>query len=196
MIDVLNRHLFFVVLRLGVLDNLKFYTKRIWGLVFIDKIKELINIFEKCSYYEIGPALLAFEEFICRGLEASDEDLMNLQELFCFYDENYSDQYPNLMNEKLSNCDVLISDLFGNFEKDGYTIELQTGSVTDTTTSIEVMVSNSAGITENEFQCFYDNKDLGVSPDNYFGLIFRAFKETRKQLDNKNIEEIIKTYDI
>ena len=146
-------------------------------MVFINRLEELIKLFEECSRSEIGTALLAFEEHICKGLDVGKEELKNLQEIFDYYDEYYSDHYPSLANEALQSSENLILEKFEDY------------------TSIAVNVINKqTGNIENDFECIYNNEKLGYEQDNYFDLVYKSCKETRKQLDEKSIEEILKTY--
>ena len=81
-------------------------------MVFIDKVKEIIKIFEDSSRQEIGISLFAYEEFICKGIKVSDKDLERLTKIFDYYNEEFSDGYPSLTNEVLQNVDILINDYF------------------------------------------------------------------------------------
>ena len=62
-------------------------------MVFIDKFRDIIKLFENSSRREIGISLLAYEEFISKGLKVNDEDLEKLTEVFDYYDEELSDDY-------------------------------------------------------------------------------------------------------
>lgn len=165
-------------------------------MVFINRLEKLVKLFEECSRSEIGTALLAFEEHICKGLDVGKEELKSLQEIFDYYDESYSDHYPSLINEALESPENLILEKFGYYTKDGYLIKFNIGDSTDEDyTSIAVMVINQqTGNIENDFECVYSNEKLGYEQDNYFDLVYKSCKETRKQLDEKSIEEILKTY--
>ena len=52
------------------------------GVGFINKTKEILKLFEQCSRAEIGISLLAYEEFICKGLKLNDKDLERLTKIF------------------------------------------------------------------------------------------------------------------
>lgn len=167
-------------------------------MVFINKVEKLIKQFKECSRSEIGTALLAFEEYVCKNLDVSNDELKRLQKIFDYYDEVYSDSYPSLLNSPLESVDTLILEKFGYFIKDGYKIKFNIGESTDEfNTSISVAIINEkTGDIEKDFECIYSNEKLGYESDNYFDLVFLACQETRKQLNDKNIEEILKTYKI
>lgn len=166
-------------------------------MVFINKLEELIKQFKDCSRSEIGTALLAYEEYLCKGLDVSNDDLKRLQEVFKYYDDNYSDDFPSLTNEALQYPKNIIINMFNDIEKDDYKFSFQVGSVNDNSTTIDVSMYNShSGNIERDFEYVYNNKALGINADNQLGLAFMACQETKKQLENKNVEELLETYKI
>lgn len=166
-------------------------------MVFINRSRELINLFKVCSRSEIGTALLAYEEYLCKDLDVSDEALKRLQDIFDFYDERYSDDYPSLANEVLQSPVNIIFDMFGDFEKDGYNFDFHLGHLTDDTTSIEVVVSDrNTGYTENELDFDFENKTLDSNNNDTLNIILKATQEVRKRLEKKPIEKIINSYNL
>lgn len=163
-------------------------------MVFINKVKDIIKLFEESNRDEIGIALLAYEEFISKGLKVSDEDLTNLTDVFNYYDEEFSDDYPSLTNEVLQNCDELICNYFSDYEKDGYKFNIQVGSISDETTSYEVEVSDKkTGIIENEYRKSINNNGNDYGYDS-FNTIFKTCKEVRNQIENKEIKDLLNNF--
>ena len=166
-------------------------------MVFINRLQELINLFRTSSRSEIGIALLAYEEYLCKGLNVSSEALKNLQDIFDFYDERYSDEYPSLTNEVLQNPINVIFSMYGDFEKDGHHFSFQLAHITNDTTSIEVIVSDSkTGYEENVLNFDFDNKTLDSKNNDNLKTILLATIDIRKRLDKKPIEKILNSYNL
>lgn len=169
------------------------------GLVFIDKVKTLIKNFEESTREEIGIAILAYEEFISKGLKVSDKDLEKLTEIFGYYDEELSDDYPSLVNEALQDCDILITNYFSDekfTDKDGYKINLNYAGNDNSSTSFEVeIVDNKTGILENRLNYnvndSFTNSDFGKDS---FNTIYNACEEVKKQIEKTDIKSILNTY--
>lgn len=90
----------------------------------IDKIKKIIKLFENSTRKDIGISLLAYEEYISKGIKITDDDLDKLSSVFDYYNKYYSDDYPNLINDPLQNINDLICECYGNFDKDGYNFKI------------------------------------------------------------------------
>ena len=170
-------------------------------MVFIDRIKDVIKIFEECSREEIGISLLAYEEFICKGLKVSDKDLERLTNIFEYYDEELSDDFPSLTNEALQNSDVLICDCLNDtnkLEKDGYEINIHWNGRSDNATSFDVeIVDKKTGVLESDIN--YNVKDEFINSDygkDSFNTVYNAWEEVHKQMKKTDIKSITNTYKV
>ena len=170
-------------------------------MVFIDRFRDIINIFENSSRREIGISLLAYEEFICKGLKVSNEDLEKLTEVFDYYDEELSDDYPSLTNEVLQNSDNLICDYLkdnNTIEKDGYKIDINLAGRSENGTSFNIEITDKqTGILEDELN--YNVKDKFINSDygkDSFNTIFNAYKEVQKQIEKTDLKSMLNNYKI
>lgn len=170
------------------------YYKNSRGLVFIDRVKQIIKLFEESSREDIGIALFAYEQFLCKGLKVNNTDLDRLKKVFNYYDENYSDEYPSLTNEALQNCHNLICNYFGDsIEKDGYRFNIGLGSEYRDVTSFNVEVSdNKNGLVEMNYVCKVNN-DPNYKNDS-FNTMYKACEEVKKQIDQKDIKSMLDTF--
>lgn len=169
--------------------------KKIRGLVFINKTNEIIKLFESCTREEIGIALFAYEQFLCKGLKVSDKDLERLTEIFNYYDEELSDDFPSLTNDILQNADNLISEYFNDrktISKDNYKVNANLIGNYDGLTHFEI------AILENKTGCLYNNfglavKDKSIKADygkDSFNAIYNACEEVNKKVQDLDIKLI------
>lgn len=163
-------------------------------MVFIDKVKEIVKSFEESTRKDIGIALLAYEEFISKGLKTTDKDLDRLEKIFNYYDETCSNDYPSLTNEVLQDCNTLICNA-NDFEKDGYKFHFDYLRK-DTSTSFVIEVSDSkTGFLESELR--YEVVDNSIN-SNYgkdsFNTMNKACEKVKLHIQNMNIDEIVKSY--
>lgn len=170
-------------------------------MVFIDKFRDIIKLFENSSRREIGISLLAYEEFISKGLKVNDEDLEKLTEVFDYYDEELSDDYPSLTNEVLQNSDNLICDYLkdnNTIEKDGYKIDINLAGRSENGTSFNIEITDKqTGILEDEIN--YNVKDKFINSDygkDSFNTIFNAYKEVQKQIEKTDLKSMLNNYKI
>ena len=170
-------------------------------MVFIDKFRDIIKLFENSSRREIGISLLAYEEFISKGLKVNDEDLEKLTEVFDYYDEELSDDYPSLTNEVLQNSDNLICDYLkdnNTIEKDGYKIDINLAGRSENGTSFNIEITDKqTGILEDELN--YNVKDKFINSDygkDSFNTIFNAYKELHKQIEKADLKSKLNNYKI
>ena len=170
-------------------------------MVFIDKVRDIIKLFENSSRREIGISLLAYEEFISKGLKVNDEDLEKLTEVFDYYDEGFSDNYPSLTNVVLQNSDILICNYLNTnntIEKDGYEIEINLAGRSENGTSFNVEITDKqTGSFEDEIN--YNIKDKFINSDygkDSFNTIFKAYKEVQKQIEKTDLKSMLNNYKI
>ena len=170
-------------------------------MVFIDKVRDIIKLFENSSRREIGISLLAYEEFISKGLKVNDEDLEKLTEVFDYYDEEFSDNYPSLTNVVLQNSDILICNYLNTnntIEKDGYEIEINLAGRSENGTSFNVEITDKqTGSFEDEIN--YNVKDKFINSDygkDSFNTIFKAYKEVQKQIEKTDLKSMLNNYKI
>lgn len=165
-------------------------------MAFINKVKEIIKLFEESTREEIGISLLAYEEFICKGLKISDSKLKKLSDIFNYYDEHYSDEYPSLTNESLQNINDLICGYYSNFEKDGYNFKITYEDRTSDGTLLNVSVrENHSLILVDELQYTVTDKRINCEYDkDPFNTMIRACQEVQKEIKKTNIEDILKSY--
>ena len=170
-------------------------------MVFIDKFRDIIKLFENSSRREIGISLLAYEEFISKGLKVNDEDLEKLTEVFDYYDEEFSDNYPSLTNVVLQNSDILICNYLNTnntIEKDGYEIEINLAGRSENGTSFNVEITDKqTGSFEDEIN--YNVKDEFINSDygkDSFNTIFKAYKEVQKQIEKTDLKSMLNNYKI
>ena len=170
-------------------------------MVFIDKVRDIIKLFENSSRREIGISLLAYEEFISKGLKVNDEDLEKLTEVFDYYDEEFSDNYPSLTNVVLQNSDILICNYLNTnntIEKDGYEIEINLAGRSENGTSFNVEITDKqTGSFEDEIN--YNVKDKFINSDygkDSFNTIFNAYKEVQKQIEKTDLKSMLNNYKI
>ena len=170
-------------------------------MVFIDKFRDIIKLFENSSRREIGISLLAYEEFISKGLKVNDEDLEKLTEVFDYYDEEFSDNYPSLTNVVLQNSDILICNYLNTnntIEKDGYEIEINLAGRSENGTSFNVEITDKqTGSFEDEIN--YNVKDKFINSDygkDSFNTIFNAYKEVQKQIEKTDLKSMLNNYKI
>lgn len=165
-------------------------------MVFIDKIKDIVKLFENSSREEIGIALLAYEEFICKDLKVTDEDLSNLTEVFNYYDKRLSDEFPSLTNEALQNSNDLICNCFGRFEKDGYNIRITYDKRTSDSTCFDVsIIEKDTGNYVDEID--YTISDKYINCDYYknpFNTTVKACQEVKNKVKNISMEELLKSF--
>jgi len=167
-------------------------------LVFIDKIKDIIKIFEECSREEIGISLLAYEEFLCKGLKVSDKDLKRLTEIFNYYDNTYSDDYPSLTNEILQDSDMLISDYFrdnNKIIKDNHNIDIKLSGRHDNTSYFNVKVKDKFGYPESELKFSVEDKNIKSDyGKNSFNTTYKACEKVYKEIKNMDIKSMTNTF--
>lgn len=170
-------------------------------MVFIDKFRDIIKLFENSSRREIGISLLAYEEFISKGLKVNDDDLEKLTEVFDYYDEELSDDYPSLTNVVLQNSDILICNYLNTnntIEKDGYEIEINLAGRSENGTSFNVEITDKqTGSFEDEIN--YNIKDKFINSDygkDSFNTIFKAYKEVQKQIEKTDLKSMLNNYKI
>lgn len=165
-------------------------------MVFIDKIKDIVKLFENSSREEIGIALLAYEEFICKDLKVTNKDLSNLAKVFNYYDSRLSYDYPSLTNEALQNTNDLICNCFGRFEKDGYNIKITYGNRNHDSTSLNVgVIEKDTGNYVDEI--YYTISDKYINCDyskNPFNTTIKACQEVKNKVKNINMEELLKSF--
>lgn len=167
-------------------------------MVFINKVREIIKLFEESSREEIGISLLAYEEYICKNNKVSDKELKDLTDIFNYYDQKYSDSYPSLINEKLQNSQDLICENNSNFEKDGYNFKITYDKRTSDGTMFDVSVRNKDSLLFlDEFNYTITDKHIKSNYyDDSFGTTLKACKEVQNQINKTNIEDILKSYKI
>lgn len=167
-------------------------------MVFIDRIKDIIKIFEDCSREEIGISLFAYEEFICKGLKVSDKDLERLTEIFNYYDEIYSDDYPSLTNEILQDCDKLIGEYFfdtDTIRKDDLNLSINYSGRYYDDSIFNVEAYDKTGYPQGEFKFSISDK---TTNSNYgkdsFNTTYNACKEVKNELKKRDIKSILDTF--
>lgn len=168
-------------------------------MVFIDKIKDIIKIFEDSSRRDIGISLLAYEEFICKGLKVSDKDLERLTKIFDYYDDELSDDYPSLTNEALQHSENLINDYFKDNDpviKDEFKVSANLIDRYNDETYFDVEVSEKGtGYLYSNFKCTINDKSTN---SNYykdsFNAIYNACEEVNKKMKDLDIKSIINTF--
>ena len=155
------------------------------GVGFLDKIKEIIEIFKESSRDEIGISLLAYEQFICKGLKLTDKDTKKLSDVFDFYNQKMSEDFPSLVNEALQNMDTLICNYFSGFEKDRYKFRI----------SYVGIIEKDTGVFVDEITYTITDKFIGCNYDkDSFNTTFKACQEIRKQTEKNDIEKLLKTF--
>lgn len=167
-------------------------------MVFIYKSKDLINIFENSTREDIGIALLAYEEFLSKGLKVSSKDLERLTKIFNYYDENFSDDYPSLTNESLQHCDNLIVNYFSdnnNIIKDDYKFKMNFADVYSDSTAIDVDVVDKFGRLETtlDYKVKHSSTNSNYDKDS-FNTIYNACEKVQDQLKKTDIKSILNTY--
>lgn len=167
-------------------------------MVFIYKAKDIIKIFNDSSFREIGISLLAYEQFICKGLKVSDKDLERLTKIFDYYDNNLSNDYPSLTNEVLQSCDTLINDYFKDtykIIKDDYKIDTNlTGRYKDTS-YYDIEILDKTGYLVNNFKLTISDERTKSNYDkDSFNATYNACKEVNKEMKNKDIESLVNTF--
>ena len=167
-------------------------------MVFIDKVKNIIKLFEDSSRRDIGISLLAYEQFISKGLKVSDKDLERLTKIFDYYDKELSDDFPSLTNEVLQNVDTLINNFFNdtkNIIKDEYKITANLSYWNNDTTNFDVEISDKTGYLYSNFKCSIDDK---TTNSNYykdsFNTIYNACEEVNKKINELDIKSILDTF--
>lgn len=167
-------------------------------MVFIDRIKDIIKIFEECSREEIGISLFAYEKFICKGLKVSDKDLEKLTEIFNYYDDEFSDDYPSLTNEILQDSDRLISNYFkdnNKIIKDDYNIDINLSERYDDTSYFDVRVKDKFGYPESELRFSVDDKNIKSDyGKDSFNTTYKACEKVYKEIKNMDIKSMINTF--
>lgn len=162
----------------------------------IDKIKKIIKLFENSTRKDIGISLLAYEEYISKGIKITDDDLDKLSSVFDYYDKYYSDDYPNLINDPLQNINDLICECYGNFDKDGYNFKInyEKRELDETTLGVIVRESHSR-IFITELQYKVSDKNINsIYDENPFLTTIKACKEVKNKILNTNVEDILKSY--
>lgn len=167
-------------------------------MVFIDKVKNIIKLFEDSSRRDIGISLLAYEQFTSKGLKISDKDLERLTKIFDYYDKELSDDFPSLTNEVLQNVDTLINNFFNdtkNIIKDEYKITANLSYWNNDTTNFDVEISDKTGYLYSNFKCSIDDK---TTNSNYykdsFNTIYNACEEVNKKINELDIKSILDTF--
>ena len=167
-------------------------------MVFIDRIKDIIKIFEECSREEIGISLLAYEEFICKGLKVSNKDLEKLKEIFNYYDEEFSDDYPSLTNEILQDSDKLINDYFkDNYKiiKDDRNIDIDLSGRYDNTAYFDVKVKDKFGYPESELKFSVEDKNIKSDyGKDSFNTTYKACEKVYKEIKKMDIKSMMNTF--
>lgn len=167
-------------------------------MVFIDRIKDIIKIFEECSREEIGISLFAYEEFICKGLKVSDKDLEKLTEVFNYYDEEFSDDYPSLTNEILQDSDRLISDYFkdnNRIVKDDHNIDINLSGRYKDTSYFDVEIKDKTGYPESELKFSVDDKSIKSDyGKDSFNTTYKACDKVYKEIKKMDIKSMLNTF--
>lgn len=167
-------------------------------MVFIDKIKDIIKIFEECSREEIGISLLTYEEFLCKGLKVSDKDLKRLTEIFNYYDNEFGDDYPSLTNEILQNSDRLISDYFKDSNKiikDNHNIDINLSGRYENTSYFDVKVKDTFGYPESELKFSVEDKNIKSDyGKDSFNTTYKACEKVYKEIKNMDIKSMMNTF--
>ena len=166
------------------------------GVGFLDKIKEIIEIFKESSRDEIGISLLAYEQFICKGLKLTDKDTKKLSDVFDFYNQKMSEDFPSLVNEALQNMDTLICNYFSGFEKDRYKFRISYLQRNSDETLFDVgIIEKDTGVFVDEITYTITDKFIGCNYDkDSFNTTFKACQEIRKQTEKNDIEKLLKTF--
>lgn len=167
-------------------------------MVFINRIKDIIKIFEECSREEIGISLFAYEEFLCKGLKVSDKDLKRLTEIFNYYDEVYSDDYPSLTNEILQESDKLIGEYFfdtNRIKKDNLNLQINYSGRYYDTSLFNVEAYDSTGYPQGEFRFSVSDKTTkSNSGKDSFNATYNACKEVQNELKKRDIKSMLNTF--
>lgn len=165
-------------------------------MVFIDKIKDIVKLFENSSREEIGIALLAYEEFICKGNKVTSKDLKKLEKVFKWYDEHWSDDCPSLTNRVLQDCDTLICNA-NEFEKDDYKFTFDYCRNNSSTSFVVEVRDKKTGIIEDELH--YEIKDSSTNScygKDSFNTMYNACEKVKNHIQEKNLNEILRSYKI
>ena len=167
-------------------------------MVFIYKVKDIIKIFEECSRKDIGISLLAYEEFISKGLKVSDKDIERLTKVFDYYDDKLSNDYPSLTNESLQECDNLICDYFNETDtiiKDGYKININFSGRYKDTSCFDIEVADSTGYLVSNFKSTVNDKNIKSDyGKDSFNTIYNACEEVRKEIIKTDIKNMIDSF--
>ncbi len=165
-------------------------------MVFIDKVKEIIKLFEESTREEIGISLLAYEEFICKNDKVTNKDLKRLQNVFEYYDENYSDDFPSLTNKVLQDSDLLICETLA-FTKEDCKFQFE-HSRNGNSTTLNVSVkdkTNGFPLDELHYKVM-DNSLNDRHSENYFNTIYSACEKVKNHIKENNLNEILKSHKI
>ncbi len=159
-------------------------------MVFINKTEELVKTFQNYSRKEIGIALLAYEEFLCKGLKVSNTDLKRLENVFEFYDEKYSNDYPSLTNEVLQNSNTLICKYFSSLVKDNqYGADINLLRQSNDSSCFDITIFDKhTGIPETylPFEISHGNKRYDIDS---FNTTYEVCNDLKEQVD-ENIKLI------
>lgn len=167
-------------------------------MVFINKLKDIIKLFEESSREEIGIALFAYEQFICKGLKVKNKDIERLTEIFEYYDDRLSDDYPSLTNEALQESDKLISDYFtDNFKikNDSHIINFNLSGRYMDTSYFDVEIKDKSGYPICDLKLNIKDSQTNSNYDkDSFNTTYNACKEIYKQMKTKDIKSMIDTF--
>lgn len=166
-------------------------------MVFINKTKDIIKLFEESTREEIGIALFAYEQFICKGLKVKNKDLERLTKLFEYYDEKLSDDYPSLTNEALQETEQLINNYFfsDSLKKDNHYINIESNGRYNNTSNFKVNISDKFGYPECEFRItIKDNQTNSNYDKDSFNTTYNACKEVYNLIKTKDIKSITDTF--
>ena len=173
------------------------YLKEYGGLVFINKTKDIIKLFEESTREEIGIALFAYEQFICKGLKVKNKDIERLTEIFEYYDEKLSDDYPSLTNEALQETEQLINDYFfsDSLKRDNHIINIKLDGRFRKDTHFKVNMFDKFGYPEYEFGvAINDNRIKSNYNKDSFNTTYNACKEVYNLMKTSDIKSITDTF--
>lgn len=166
-------------------------------MVFINKTKEIIKLFEESTREEIGIALFAYEQFISKGLKVKNKDLERLTKVFEFYDDRLSDDYPSLTNGALQESEQLINDYFfsNSIKRDNHIINIESNYRDKNISHFKANINDKFGYPECEFRvAINDNQTNSNYDKDSFNATYNACKEVYNLMEKKDIKSITDTF--
>lgn len=166
-------------------------------MVFINKTKDIIKLFEESTREEIGIALFAYEQFICKGLKVKNKDIERLTKLFEYYDEKLSDDYPSLTNEALQDSEQLIKNYFfsNSLKRDNHIINVESAERDRNSTYFKVNICDKFGYPECDFRItISDNQTNSNYDKDSFNATYNTCKELNNLIKKKDIKSITDTF--